>query len=114
VLQYVDRRAGCVAAGMSARTPAVAVERGTTAEQRPVYARLEDLHDEVTNHQLQSPTLLIIGEVVALSTGWQAAVETGQSLVLPKHRTRGLALSSGDYLVHPASTVSEPAAIFER
>lgn len=99
---------------MSARTPAVAVERGTTAEQRPVYARLEDLHDEVTTHQLQSPTLLIIGEVVALSTGWQAAVDSGQSLVLPKHRTRGLALSSGDFWVQPASTISEAAAVIER
>ena len=73
----------------------MAVERGTTAEQRPVYASLEDLQHEVTKHQLQSPTLLIIGDVVALSTGWQAAHESGCSLVFPNHRTQGLPLSGG-------------------
>ena len=102
------------AAGMSARTPAVAVERGTTAEQRPVYARLEDLHGQVTQHQLQSPTLLIIGEVVALSTGWQAAEQSGRSLVLPQRRNRGLSLARGDYRPHPAGSHSKPAAICDR
>ena len=70
----------------------MAVERGTTAEQRPVYASLENLHREVVAHQLQSPTLLIIGEVVALSRGWQAAQQSGSSLVLPKHVGRGIPL----------------------
>ena len=43
-------------------------------------------------HRLQSPTLLIIGEVVALSTGWQAAQRSGSSLMLPKHVRRGISI----------------------
>lgn len=35
---------------------------------------------EVSSHELKSPTLVIIGEVVALSPGWQLAQATGQSL----------------------------------
>ena len=49
-----------------------------------MYACLGDLHREVTAHRLQSPTLLIIGEVVALSGGWLTAQQSGCSLVLPK------------------------------
>lgn len=70
---------------MSCRIPAVAVERGTTSEQRPVYAPLEDLQAEVAAHKLESPTLLIIGEVVALSAGWKESQRTSQSLQRPAH-----------------------------
>ena len=109
MLHCTDVRACSAAAGMTAQTPAVAVERGTTAEQRPVYATLKDLHGEVTEHQLQSPTLLIIGDVVALSTGWQAARESGCSVVLPKRRSRGLPLSCGNVVSPTVSTLSEQA-----
>ena len=85
----------------------MAVERGTTAEQRPVYASLEDLHGEVTKYQLQSPTLLIIGDVVALSTGWQHSKDSGCSLMLPKHVSRGLPLSCGDHVLPPLHSYSE-------
>jgi hypothetical protein len=57
-----------------------------------VYACIDDLHREVTAHHLQSPTLLIIGEVVAMSRGWQAAQQSGCSLVLPMHMSRGISL----------------------
>ena len=89
----------------------MAVERGTTAKQRPVYASLEDLHSEVTRFNLESPTLLIIGEVVALSTGWHAAKQSGCSLVLPQHRSRGLTLSSDDSWLHPASRGDETSVV---
>lgn len=94
---------------MTAQTPAVAVERGTTAEQRPVYAKLEELHGEVMTHQLQSPTLLIIGDVVGLSASWQTAQKSGCSLVLPKLSSRGLPLSSGHVASPAISSFSEHA-----
>ncbi|CAK0773444.1 S-adenosyl-L-methionine-dependent uroporphyrinogen III methyltransferase, chloroplastic [Coccomyxa viridis] len=51
-------------------TPAVAVERGTTPEERTVFAPLEQLADSVAEAKLQSPTLIIIGQVVAMAPGW--------------------------------------------
>lgn len=65
--------ADLVAAGRDAGTPAVAVERGTTADARAVYAPLIELPAAVEAAGLKSPTLLLIGEVVGLSPGWEAA-----------------------------------------
>ncbi|CAO2179092.1 unnamed protein product [Urochloa humidicola] len=56
-------------------TPAVAVERGTTPQQRTVFALLRDLVDEVKSADLVSPTLIIIGKVVALSPFWVESSE---------------------------------------
>ncbi|KAI4333176.1 hypothetical protein L6164_018014 [Bauhinia variegata] len=56
--------------GLSPRTPAAAIERGTTPQQRTVFAELKDLAEEITSAQLVSPTLIIIGKVVALSPFW--------------------------------------------
>lgn len=84
---------------MSTRIPAVAVERGTTSEQRPVYAALEDLHGEVIAHKLQSPTLLIIGEVVALSTGWKESQRTAQSLQYPTYPQQRIPLKEASVVL---------------
>nr|CAD1834279.1 unnamed protein product [Ananas comosus var. bracteatus] len=54
--------------GLPPDTPAVAVERGTTLNS--VFANLEDLVNEVRSAELVSPTLIIIGKVVALSPFW--------------------------------------------
>ena len=59
-------------AGLGMRTPAVAVERGTTPEQRTVFAPLGELAERVHQAQLKSPTLIIIGEVVAVAPAWAA------------------------------------------
>lgn len=56
--------------GLPPNIPAVAVERGTTPQQRMVFAELKDLMDEVTSAGLVSPTLIIIGSVVSLSPLW--------------------------------------------
>ncbi|KAK3161357.1 hypothetical protein QOZ80_1BG0076100 [Eleusine coracana subsp. coracana] len=56
--------------GLPPDTPAVAVERGTTPQQRTVFSTLKDLVDEVKLADLVSPTLIIIGKVVALSPFW--------------------------------------------
>lgn len=51
-------------------TPAVAVERGTTPQQRRVFARLSSLAEGAAACGLQSPTLLLVGRCVALSPLW--------------------------------------------
>ncbi|KAF7824506.1 Siroheme synthase [Senna tora] len=56
--------------GLSPQTPAAAIERGTTPQQRTVFSELKDLADKITSAQLVSPTLIIIGKVVALSPFW--------------------------------------------
>ncbi|KAL6615633.1 hypothetical protein ACP70R_037903 [Stipagrostis hirtigluma subsp. patula] len=61
--------------GLPPDTPAVAVERGTTPQQRTVFALLKDLVDEVKSTDLVSPTLIIIGKVVALSPFWVESSE---------------------------------------
>jgi hypothetical protein len=59
------------ARNMPADVPAVAVERGTTSEQRVVFDSLQQLHGSIQEAGLKSPTLLVIGQVVALAPGWQ-------------------------------------------
>lgn len=61
--------------GLPPDTPAVAVERGTTPQQRMVFSMLKDLVDEVKSAELVSPTLIIIGKVVALSPFWVESSE---------------------------------------
>ncbi|XP_068666301.1 S-adenosyl-L-methionine-dependent uroporphyrinogen III methyltransferase, chloroplastic [Aristolochia californica] len=56
--------------GLPRETPSVAVERGTTPQQRIVFAELKDIVAEVKEADLVSPTLIIIGKVVALSPFW--------------------------------------------
>jgi siroheme synthase len=64
-----------LAGGLSARTPCVAVERGTTVAQRRVFARLGGLAAATRDTALVSPTLVLIGGVVALSPLWPWARE---------------------------------------
>ncbi|KAF2319392.1 hypothetical protein GH714_015468 [Hevea brasiliensis] len=56
--------------GLPLNTPAAAVERGTTPKQRVVFAELKDLANEIASAELVSPTLIVIGKVVALSPFW--------------------------------------------
>ncbi|PWA79898.1 urophorphyrin methylase 1 [Artemisia annua] len=56
--------------GLPPDTPAAAVERGTTPQQRIVLAELKDLADKITLEEFVSPTLIFIGKVVALSPLW--------------------------------------------
>lgn len=70
-------------AGLSPDTPAVAVERGTTPQQRTVYATLGELQAQVAAAALVSPTLIVIGQVVSLAPGWQRFLATGVSLDAP-------------------------------
>lgn len=53
--------------GLSAATPAAAIEQGTTSRQRTVLSDLTHLPAQVKKAALEAPTLVIIGKVVALA-----------------------------------------------
>ena len=55
-----------IAAGRDPETPAAAIYRGTTADQRTVVAPLHALPGAMAAANLKPPALLIIGEVVSL------------------------------------------------
>lgn len=103
------------AAGLSLDTPAVAVERGTTPEQRAVYATLGELQAAVAEAALVSPTLIVIGQVVSLAPGWQRFQQTGQSLDAPGSSYAG-GSSSGELLAAAAAAlgVQQPLAQQQR
>ncbi len=52
--------------GRDPSTPIAIVERGTTRKQRVIEGTLADLPARVARTQLHAPTLIIVGEVVAL------------------------------------------------
>ena len=56
-----------IRAGLPANTPAGAIERGTTDQQRTILTNLKDLPDCIKQAGLEAPSLLIIGRVVELA-----------------------------------------------
>ena len=56
-----------IEAGLPGTTPAIAISKGTTAGQDFCRATLADLPHQVSAAGLPSPTLIIIGKVVAIS-----------------------------------------------
>lgn len=56
-----------VAHGLSAHTPAAAIEQGTTAQQRVCITTLAKLAQQVDDWQLRAPVLFVIGRVVSLA-----------------------------------------------
>jgi siroheme synthase len=56
-----------VNAGLSASTPAAAVHNGTTMNQQKVISTLSDIPAAVESAGLESPVIIIVGEVVSLS-----------------------------------------------
>ncbi len=55
-----------VAHGLPVTTPVALVEQGTTPQQRVYTATLETLLDVIASKDIKPPTLIIVGEVVAL------------------------------------------------
>ena len=60
--------------GQRSNMPVALISKGTTPEQKVVVGTLADIASKVTEHQIQAPTLTIIGEVVSLreQLQWQA------------------------------------------
>ena len=54
--------------GLSATTPVALIERGTTPDQRVYRTNLAEMTDVASRHCLKTPTLIVIGEVVAFAT----------------------------------------------
>lgn len=70
-----------ISAGRRADTPAAIIERGTTTRQRTLLTSLEQLPNTVRIHAVESPALLVIGEVVELAeqlSWFTPAVEDGR------------------------------------
>ena len=55
-----------IAHGQRANMPVALISKGTTPDQKVVVGTLADIASKVTEHQIQAPTLTIIGEVVKL------------------------------------------------
>ncbi len=68
------------AVGVDNDLPAVAVERGTTPQQREVWAPLSALVENVHEAALKSPTLIIMGNVVSLGRGWSESTSTAKHM----------------------------------
>ena len=65
-------RAGLMAAGMPADTPAAMVERGGTPRQRTLRGNLASIAIEAPEWSTGGPALLLIGEAVAMTAGERA------------------------------------------
>ncbi|RKG31197.1 siroheme synthase CysG [Acinetobacter tianfuensis] len=66
-----------IAHGQRPNMPVALISKGTTPEQKVVVGTLADISSKVTEHQIQAPTLTIIGEVVKLreQLNWQAQLK---------------------------------------
>ena len=53
-------------AGREGMTPAVLIENATLPEQREIYAPLAELHQAVISAQISGPSIIVVGEVVAV------------------------------------------------
>lgn len=53
--------------GMPANTPAAIIEKGTTVRQRVMTGTLESLPENIRDAGLESPALIIVGQVVTLN-----------------------------------------------
>ncbi len=76
-----------IRAGLAPSTPAAAIEKGTTPEQRTVLTTLADLPECVVREQFRPPTLFVIGEVAALAKDLNWASEVLDCGPLPDGRT---------------------------
>ncbi len=53
--------------GLDKNTPVVAIQEGTTKNQRFCFSTLQSIYKDAQNAQLKPPTLVVIGKVVGLS-----------------------------------------------
>jgi len=66
--------AGLISHGVAADTPVGIIENGTRANERRIYGTLAMLGQLVATHEIKSPALLIIGDVVQVAEDWPARI----------------------------------------
>jgi uroporphyrin-III C-methyltransferase len=62
-------------AGMNSQTPVALIENGCRKNQRNIITHLQDLPDAVLREQVQSPALIIVGQVVNLKSELELVIE---------------------------------------
>jgi uroporphyrin-III C-methyltransferase len=67
--------------GLPPGTPSVAVQSGTLADQKCAFAPISELPQRVKQAELESPVLLIIGQVVALSPQYRRSTQLATGVV---------------------------------
>lgn len=60
--------------GVSSATPIAIIENGTRSDERRFYGRLDELGGLVALHEIKSPALIIVGDVVLQAVDLQVAV----------------------------------------
>ncbi len=58
---------GLITAGRKSDTPAAVISKGTTVNQRKCVGTLMDIADRVDKARLESPAIIVVGDVVSLS-----------------------------------------------
>jgi uroporphyrin-III C-methyltransferase len=76
-----------LAGGMSANTPVAIIENGCRKNQRDIITTLSDFPAAVIREQVQSPALIIVGQVVSLKeklqvADWQTLIPAEQQYLL--------------------------------
>jgi uroporphyrinogen III methyltransferase/synthase len=108
--------AALIAGGMSADTPAAAVEWGTYPRQRTITATLSTLTDAVRREGLSAPVITIIGPVVSLrdEIAWfDRRPLFGKRIVVTRARSQAASLSER-LIAAGADVVEMPATRIER
>lgn len=85
LINSMDIQSNLTEKGRSAETPVALVENGTRPEQRVVTGTLGNLAELIKAHQVKSPALIVIGEVVELQSklAWFGQQESPQALAQP-------------------------------
>ena len=89
-----------IAHGQTPSMPTAIIENGTTPHQRVLVGTLATISDKVTARGFKSPSLIIVGEVVAL----RAKLQSGSNL--PMRSTAFASIPLSTFISPPAATLS--------
>lgn len=99
--------AALLGAGLAASTPVLVVENASLPRERRLTTRLDRLAADVAAREIESPAVMVIGEVARLSGAAAAEAAASQRIRKP-HRLRSPA-SSADAGAAPLSNVRQSA-----
>ena len=84
VARFEDLMNALIAHGRAADTPFAVIERGTTPEQRTVRGTLGQLQMLKEAQRLESPAILIVGEVAAMEASQHGDTEAADAAAVPQ------------------------------